>query len=518
VTPPKGSVGFGGDQMGIEPWQTGGGQGDQPDLNLGGDMFPWLQRWTGGFQAPTSPWENQALEGMGNFVGGGMGLDDSREYLGGILKGNMLDPNNKYFDEIQKNGQVLKDMEDQRAMRELQSRASAGGNALSGALMGAEGDYMRGSNASFNQMMAQLRADQYARERGYQQQAPGMANDLSRTEMGGYGQLMDQGQVPRNIQTGEMQGQYADWLRQIQGLQGAYQYPDQMGMAMLNQGNYRGYQTPQYGDSGFAQLMALFPMIFGESGAGGVDWGSIINGVGGLFGGGGEGGGGEGDGADQVNPDGHRYYDAGGVSAAASAPRSYRDNPFYQNALTMEQNKAKQPQMMGQGNGVPGAVGGTAALLMQILKMLAPKDKKKSNNQFKPGVGGGGGGKEGTNGKNRSSGKADPNAYDKPIGPGLNPGEGDFPNGYSDMYDEPIGPEQPFDEPYDPEAEGGFDNYNFGDNNDWSDLNDFGLGDWGGLDTGGFDPEAEGGFDNYDFGSGNDWSDVGSSDFGGDYY
>lgn len=236
---------------------------------LGQPMFPWLMRWTGGFANPMSQYENQALNNMSNFAGSGFGLGGAQNYLTDVMGGAWLDPNNKYFNQIQDAGSQLLKGQQYDTLKRLGSSAAAGGNGLSGARLAAEGRYLSDSNQAFDQMMAQLRANQYAAERGYMQQAPNQLNDISRTQLGGLNQLMDMGAIPRQIQDAETRGQYNDWIRQIGALRDEYRYPDQLATAFLGTNKYPGYQDPKYGNSTADQLLPLLAMLFGGGGKGG---------------------------------------------------------------------------------------------------------------------------------------------------------------------------------------------------------------------------------------------------------
>lgn len=482
-----------------------GGQTASPG-GQGGDqsaMFPWLQRWTGGTQAPLSPYEQQGLTGISNFVGGGMGLDSSHanSYLNNIIGGGMLDQNNPYFDQIEQHGQQLLSQSQDRTLREMQSRAAAGGNALSGALMQGEGDYLQGSNAAFQGTMSQMRADQYARERGMQQQAVGMQNDMqnqnAQTQMGGYGSLMGWGATPRNIQTNEMQGQYADWLRQITNMRDQYQYPDQMMMGMLGHGYQESYR-PQFGDSSAGQLSSLFSLL-GQNGGAGIDWGGIIGGIGGLF------GGGSGEQPQDQQNDGHLVsYD--GVNPAAG-PKSYQDSDYYNKALTAEQQKASAAATPKDPHAAANAGIGSATLLIQFLNMLfghggGGNGKSKGGVNFGGGQGGSGSGnRSGKSLWDSIFGKKDPthytnqfdnhtphggNLYQDPIGPGLSEGGDDATYWQPPVIDDSGSGVNPWDSmgqnPNIPDSGG--------DATYWSPE----TPDWGG---GGY---SDGG-DNYDFGT-----------------
>lgn len=274
---------------------------------LGQPMFPWLQRWSGPFATPMSGYENQALEGMSRFAQGGFGLGAGRDYLNDVLQGDWLNPNNQYFDQIESLGSDLLGRQQNDTLARIASSMAAGGTGLSGARTAAEGRYLTDSNQSFNQMMAQLRADQYARERGYMQEAPGMLGDLAGREMQGYGQLGQMGALPRQISDREIQGQYQDWLRQIGSLEDAYHYPDQLASTFLAANRYPGYQNPQYGNSTADNLIPLLAMLLGAGGENSIG-SQLGSGLGNLLGGllnpqnSGQNGGGQPNYANQFNP------------------------------------------------------------------------------------------------------------------------------------------------------------------------------------------------------------------------
>jgi hypothetical protein len=205
-------------------------------------MFPWLMPYQGQFTEPMSPYEMQGLGGISEYVGGGMGLGPSEDYLSDVIGGRYLDPKtNRWLAGIQSGAQSLKDIEDAQARRRIGSSMAAGGLALSGARLGAEQDYQNESDARFQQMISQLMSDQYARERGLQQGAIPLRAGLSE-------QLL-LGQAERNAQ-------YGDWLRQVSGMEEAYQYPDRLAQSTLGRG-YPGSYQPQFGTSEFAGLLGL---------------------------------------------------------------------------------------------------------------------------------------------------------------------------------------------------------------------------------------------------------------------
>ncbi len=308
--PPSASPGFGGYSSFPSGAET-----------LGQPMYPWLQRWSGPFSTPMSGYENQALQGMSQGANRGFGLGQGRDYLNDVLQGDWLHPNNQYFDQIESMGGDLLRRQQDDTLARIASSMAAGGTGLSGARTAAEGRYLTDSNQSFNQMMAQLRADQYARERGYMQEAPGMLSDLSGREMQGYGQLFGMGALPRQISDREIQGQYQDWLRQIGSLEDAYHYPDQLSLAFLGANRYPGYQNQQYGNSTLDNLLPLLATLFGAGGENSVgsQIGSALgNLLGGLGGGGNQGGG-------QGQPNYYNQFPQGGPGGGYGNPWEYED-------------------------------------------------------------------------------------------------------------------------------------------------------------------------------------------------
>jgi hypothetical protein len=262
-------------------------------------------------------------------------------------------------------------------------------------------------------MMAQLRANQYSQERGYMQQAPGMQNNLTNTGLGGISQEMQMGAVPRQIQSNEMQGQYQDWLRQIQGMQGAYYYPDQMGMSMLNGGGYRQTYQPTTGESGGGQLAQILQMLAGGGNGSGIDYGSLLSGLGGLFGGGSGSTPSGSDNSAATATDAHPvHYNAQPVNPMTSGPFSYQDTGYYNSALSGEQAanaQSHQQQNVGMNTGL-----GTAALLVQLLKLLGGGQSNKAKTGVGMGAPGAGGSK---NPNNPDGSKVKPTGpFDNQIG------------------------------------------------------------------------------------------------------
>lgn len=227
-------------------------------------MFPWLMPYQGQFTEPMSPYEMQGLGGISEFVGGGMGLGQSEDYLSDVIGGNYLDPRtNRWLAGIQSGAQSLKDIEDAQARRRIGSAMAAGGNALSGARLGAEQDYQNESDARFQEMISRLMSENYQRERGLQSGAINQRMGLSDQLLGGRERLMAAGAVPRQIGQAERNAQYGDWLRQIGGMEEAYRYPDQLAQSTLARG-YPGSYQPQFGESAFGGLLGLLSPLLGQ--------------------------------------------------------------------------------------------------------------------------------------------------------------------------------------------------------------------------------------------------------------
>ena len=252
--------------------------GGTPTTPAGGGSsayMPWLDRWQGGFSAPMSPYEQQGLDSLSNYAQGGFGVQGAMDYLSRVMGGEYLGGNNPNFQSIEDSGRRLLEDQQGRTLRELQSRAAAGGNALSGALMEQEGRYLQGSDAEFQNMMARLRAEDYGRERGLMQGSASQMGSLANTQLGGLTDLIQYGGIPRDVQNQELLGQYADWNRQTGNMREQSRYPDELSIALLGRG-YPDYYNQMFGDSGFAQLMALLNQ--GGNGTG-IDWGGLLGDV-----------------------------------------------------------------------------------------------------------------------------------------------------------------------------------------------------------------------------------------------
>ncbi len=356
------------------PSPTGGGfpGGGDPN-NFGQAMHPWDMPYGGQFTAPMSPYENNALQGFNDFVGGGMGLNQSGNYLNDVLGGKYLNLNsNPYLQQIQQGEQGIKDYNDKMALDKIGSSMALGGNALSGARLGATSDYMRNSNNAFESMMGQLMNQNYGMERNAMNQAPGMASNLANTAGGAYMQLFGMGATPRNLQQHDLDSQFNDFIRQTGALNHDSERPDNMLLQFLSTAGYKGQYQPTYGSSQGDILGNL-------AGQGG--WGDILQQFfGGLTSG------------DQtqtqdqgtgVQFDGQVIGHDGPAAPAASGPANYYDRDWYQNAL--QQAKIKQVASMQKQN--PNSNGAAiAALLMSILGGSGGGKKPKSGGA---GMGGG---------------------------------------------------------------------------------------------------------------------------------
>jgi hypothetical protein len=371
------------------PTDTGGAfpSGQNSPGNFGQQMFPWLQPYGGGFTAPMSPYEQNALGGYSNFVQGGMGLNNAGNYLNNELGGQYLNlSSNPYLQQIQQGEQGIKDYNDQQALSRIGSSMALGGNALSGAKLGATSDYMRNSNNAFESLMGQLMNQNYGMERGLQSQAPNQLANLANTASGGYSQLFGMGALPRSLQQNDLNAQYQDFLRQTGGMQNAYNSPDQQILQMLYGGGYHGQYQPQYGSSTLDQIAGLL-------GGSNIDWGSILGSLGGLFGGS---GGTDTQGAATATDGQVIGYDA---TPGTTGPANYYDKNWYLNALTNAE--AQQAQSAAAAKNGPNTT--VPAILTLLLSMLG---KSGGSNKSKSGIGLGGPGGGGPGGK--SAGSSDP--------------------------------------------------------------------------------------------------------------
>ena len=508
----------------INPGGSGGGMGNTPtiDPTLGSGSFPWLQRWTGPFSTPMNNTQNSAISGIENFMGGGAGGGGGFGglYAGGGMSGGggsytpgafHYDPTD--FTNMQNSLESLQGLQDSRALQELQSRAAAGGNALSGGLMQQEGDYLRGSNAATQQLMEQARMGDVQAQRALwnqlqqsqigaaasrfgSMQAAGASRFGSslQNQLGNRGldlqslnDLFRMGTIQQNASNQELSGQYNDWLRQLGGLQNMYQYPDQLAGGMLGNGGYHQTYQQQYSNqSGGGTLADILAMLGGGSGGNGIDWGSIL---------------GSGTGTDNTqNADAHEvHYNA--------QPMSYQDQNFYNSALTAEQAADRTAQTAHPNAGLNAGLG-TAGLVMALLKLLGGGGRSGGGR----GGGGNGGGSSGRGnltdlfdklfGNNNGSmhNYTDQSSgYDTPIGPTQEPDASGFFGLSNNAYENPIGPTQSgdasgffglgdnnsYDQPIGPTqlpGDGGFNGLDAGGTSDTWNYGDFGggLGDGGG--------------------------------------
>ncbi len=378
------------------PAPTGGQPGGSDPNNFGQAMHPWDMPYGGQFTAPMSGTEQQALGGFGNFVGGGMGLNQSGNYLNDVLGGRYLDINsNPWLQQIQQGEQGIKDYNDKQALDRIGSSMALGGNALSGARLGASSDYMRNSNNAFESMMGQLMNQNYGLERGAMNNAPGQAANLANTAQSGYGQLFGMGATPRNIQQHDYDSQYNDFLRQTGAMNHDSERPDNQLLQFLTNAGYHGQYQPTYGSS-------LMDQIGAAAGQGG--WGDIIAQ---FLSGAGSGA------SDTGNADGMVIGHDGptvptAAPAAASGPANYYDRNWYQNALTQAKVKQAAAQQKGNPNTNAAAL---VTLLMSILGSSGGKSGKAKANSV-----GMGGGQSLANSAGKAAGKGVSSLWDSIFG------------------------------------------------------------------------------------------------------
>ena len=459
---------------------------------LGQPMYPWLMPWQGPFAAPVTPYESQGLNNLSSLAGNNFGLNSSQDYINNLLNGQYLNvQQNPYLSAIGSAADAQRQIQDSRALQELQSRAAAGGNGLSGALIQQEGDYQRGSNAAFNQMMNQMYQNAYQQERGYQNSAPQMQENLLNSQMQGNSLLTGLGSIPRDVANQELQGEYNDFLRQGNALQSQYNLPEYLALGTLGHG-YPGQTQNSFGPSDAMQLGDIFSQLFGSGGAAsGIDWGSLLNG---LFGGGGDTTApASSDGslsADGIKFDGTTQSSGNATQSNQSAYQQWLNQigaggvgqtPNYQSLLTGEQaaNAQKQAQL-GQPSSASKVLT-VLSLLAGVMKNLGSNSKQpsRSSSPLGVGTGPGGGSKPSSSGNQDQSGDITPNPNDYPGGP--NDPFGAWPGGSTDT------------------------------GSDTGNSDTWGLGDWGNWDNGGS-------FDNqFDTGGGGDWGGGGDAGGGGDY-
>jgi hypothetical protein len=336
---------------------------------FGQSMYPWLMPWGGNYTAPMSGYEQGALGGYNNFVQGGMGLNPAGGYLNNVLSGQYLNMNtNPYLQQIQQGEQGMKNYNDQQALNKIGNSMALGGNAMSGARLGATSDYMRNSNNAFESMMGQLMNQNYQGERGLMSQAPGQLANLANTAGSGYAQLFGMGALPRQLQQNDLTSQYQDFLRQGQGMQSAYQTPDQQIMSMLYGGGYKGQYQPIYGSSTLDQ-------IAGNLGSSGIDYASLFNSLLGS----------------NTGADGQVIgYDS---AAPVGGPSNYYDKNWYLNALT----NAEAQQQQSIANAQKGPNTTIPAILTLLTSLLGGKKSGGVGGRtggINGGSGSGGGGKQ----------------------------------------------------------------------------------------------------------------------------
>lgn len=246
----------GGQQYNTQGYGNNGGFSPFPGFgqDLGFGMNPWDVMWGQAGGQYTAPLDPTAIAGIGNinqFVGNGMGLGVSQDYLQQLLSGgylNSMGPAGDYFNEtmggkwldpstnpwlkqFQDSTGQLKETEDKLARQRIGSAMAAGGNALSGARLASEQQYQNTSDANYQKMIAEQMMQnlarerqlqqgaaqdvlgRYGQERGLQQQGVGLNNQLANTLMGGYGQQINAGMIPTNLANQNLQQQYNDWVR-----------------------------------------------------------------------------------------------------------------------------------------------------------------------------------------------------------------------------------------------------------------------------------------------------------------
>jgi hypothetical protein len=369
--------------------------------------------------------ENSAMQGFQDFSGGGSGVGAPYTVPQGkdLSLDNLQGPD---FQSIQDSGQTIKDLADQKALKEMQSRAAAGGNALSGALMGQEGDYLRGSNADFTNTMGQMRLADYEKNRDLQAKLM-QGNQSDATQRAGYQtsynqsllgnntanrglnlqslqDLMQAGGTQRGAANQEIQGQYGDFLRQGSEFKDAARYPDLLGLGIMNSQQPGSHQNT-FGATDASQLSAWLQQLFG--GGGGFNTGQGISDfASGLAGGAGGSTSGDGIGYDGEQllaalesydgewpsqedwaswPQGAASYDGqspapyyGGAAPGAydgPGPSSYKDAAYYNKALDAGQAKAAQtPGKASTANKTMTML----ALLMQALGIGGNQNQQKA--------------------------------------------------------------------------------------------------------------------------------------------
>jgi hypothetical protein len=269
----------GGDGM-ASPYPTGA-------QTAGAPMYPWMSSYQGNFTAPMSGAQNQGLSAAQNYVGNNP-MSSAQSYNDQLLNGGFMGSADPYLTQIRQGMQGTKSQQDADARQQIASAMSAGGNALSGARLAAEGRYQNQSDNNFNTTMGNLEYGNLAREEALRNQGVGQSIGLNNASMGNYENLMGMGAVPQQLEQHDLNSQYADWVRQI----GAMQQGDQQNMSnaqALLRTNPGGH-NPNYGTSQASGVAALLSGLFGNGGGNGILGGLFGNGQDGQGGGGGLGG------------------------------------------------------------------------------------------------------------------------------------------------------------------------------------------------------------------------------------
>jgi hypothetical protein len=298
----------GGNQGGGGFGFSGGGQGGMPPFqppqtawNLGGQFLPWLNSYPGQFTAPMSQTQLQGLGGYQQMLQQLSGMMPYTGAGGGEATPGFSTSGSPWLNATQGGAQKLKDIQDAQAQRQIASSMAAGGLALSGARSEAAQRYQNASDAAFQQNIGQLRTQDWENQQGLNAQmanaamaanaqlgaasryaAPGLAsanNALRSMQLGGWQNLFNMGAYPQQLAQQNLNSQYSDWLRQMQGFNQAYMQPQQNMMNMMRIG-YPGYQQPQYGPSQAEGWAALLTSLFGGGGGGGGGLGNLLGSTG----------------------------------------------------------------------------------------------------------------------------------------------------------------------------------------------------------------------------------------------
>jgi hypothetical protein len=271
---------------------------------------------------------DQMMKTWGNPSGSGSSGNSTQNFYSQPASAAHGKPDLAYMKQVQSNSQVLKDYEDEQALRRIASSSAAGGNALSGARLGAEQDYLRNSGAAFNSTMGQLMQSALENERnrnnsldlatiGVGPQYASVRERANEASMDdryrGMGMAYGAATGQQDRASEELQGQYADWLRQIGMMRDESRYPDELALRTMQTGGYPGQTPNQYGAgtsqaAGWAALLASLFGNGGSNGFGGSTVGSLINAFASLL-----------DGGDQ---------DYGPLPQNSAADQSFLDNGF----------------------------------------------------------------------------------------------------------------------------------------------------------------------------------------------